>query len=58
MIRGCPDPNRDEEAAMSPPPRCYPTDLTDAEWQLLAPFIPAPKPGGQPFMTAGNWSTP
>ena len=33
---------------MSPPPRCYPTDLTDADWQLLAPFIPAPKPGGRP----------
>ena len=28
--------------------RRYPTDLTDAEWQLLAPFIPAPKPGGRP----------
>ncbi|HET6749710.1 MAG TPA: transposase, partial [Actinomycetes bacterium] len=28
--------------------RCYPTDLTDAEWQLLALLIPAPKPGGRP----------
>ena len=28
--------------------RRYPTDLTDAEWQLLAPLIPAPKPGGRP----------
>lgn len=24
------------------------TDLTDAEWQLLAPLIPAPRPGGRP----------
>jgi transposase len=28
--------------------RAYATDLTDAEWQLLAPLIPAPKPGGRP----------
>ena len=28
--------------------RRYPTDLTDAEWQLLAPLIPASKPGGRP----------
>lgn len=26
----------------------YPTDLTDAEWRILSPFIPAPKPGGRP----------
>jgi putative transposase len=26
----------------------YPTDLSDAEWRLLAPLIPAPKPGGRP----------
>jgi putative transposase len=31
-----------------PPRRRYPTDLTDAEWQLLAPLIPAAKPGGRP----------
>jgi len=30
------------------PRRRYPTDLTDAEWQLLAPLIPAAKPGGRP----------
>jgi putative transposase len=30
------------------PRRRYPTDLTDAEWELLAPLIPAPKPGGRP----------
>ena len=35
---------------MSPPRRPYTTDLTDAEWQLLAPFIPAPKPGGRPAL--------
>ena len=26
----------------------YATDLTDAEWQLLAAWIPAAKPGGRP----------
>ena len=26
----------------------HPTDLTDAEWQALAPLIPLPKPGGRP----------
>jgi putative transposase len=26
----------------------YPTDMTDAEWTYLAPFVPAPKPGGRP----------
>jgi putative transposase len=31
-----------------PPRRPYATDLTDAEWQLLAPLIPAPKLGGRP----------
>ena len=31
---------------MTPPRRRYPTDLTDAEWQLLGPFILAPRPGG------------
>jgi putative transposase len=33
---------------VTPPRRAYRTDLTDAEWQLLAPLIPAPKPGGRP----------
>ncbi len=28
--------------------RAYPTDLTDAEWAVFAPLIPAPKPGGRP----------
>jgi putative transposase len=33
---------------VTPTRRRYPTDLTDAEWQLLAPLIPTPKPGGRP----------
>lgn len=27
--------------------RAYPTDLTDAQWDLIEPFVPAPKSGGQ-----------
>ena len=26
----------------------YPRDLKDAEWAVLAPLIPAAKPGGRP----------
>ena len=26
----------------------YPSDLTDAQWRLLAPLIPGAKPGGRP----------
>lgn len=26
----------------------YPTDLSDAEWARLEPFVPAVKPGGRP----------
>jgi len=33
---------------MSAPPVVYPSDLTDAEWALLAPLIPGVKPGGRP----------
>lgn len=29
-------------------PQIYPSDLTDAEWELLAPLIPPAKPGGRP----------
>jgi putative transposase len=29
----------------------YPTDLTDAQWTILTPFIPAAKPGGRPRTT-------
>jgi putative transposase len=28
--------------------KAYPTDLTDAQWELLAPLLPAAKPGGRP----------
>jgi putative transposase len=28
--------------------RPYPTDLTDTEWTILEPLIPAAKPGGRP----------
>ncbi len=27
----------------------YPSDLTDKEWQLLEPLLPAPKAGGRPI---------
>ncbi len=27
----------------------YPTDLSDAEWTLIEPFVPGLKPGGRPF---------
>ena len=26
----------------------YPSDLTNAQWKLVRPFIPAVKPGGRP----------
>ena len=26
----------------------YPSDLSDAEWALLAPLLPGPKPTGRP----------
>jgi len=30
-------------------PRCgYPSDLTDAQWQIIEPLLPPPKPGGRP----------
>jgi putative transposase len=28
--------------------KSYPTDLKDAEWAILQPLLPAPKPGGRP----------
>ena len=28
--------------------QAYPTDLSEAEWQVLDPLVPAPKPGGRP----------
>lgn len=29
----------------------YKTDLTDAQWQLIKPLIPSPRPGGRPRST-------
>jgi len=26
----------------------YPTDLTDAQWKRIEPYVPQPKPGGRP----------
>jgi len=28
--------------------RAYPTDLTDAQWAVLEPLVPPPRPGGRP----------
>src|SRR5262245_50703061 len=28
--------------------RAYPSDLTDAQWAVLAPLVPVPRPGGRP----------
>lgn len=30
------------------PPRLYPSDLSDHEWEILAPLIPPTRPGGRP----------
>lgn len=30
------------------PRQRYPTDLTDAQWTLLAPLVPHARPGGRP----------
>ena len=30
--------------------RRYPTDLSDAEWELVGPLIPPVKPGGRPAL--------
>ena len=32
---------------MSAPRRAYPTDLTNAEWQILEPLLPGERPGGR-----------
>ena len=29
--------------------KTYPSDLSDAEWRLLEPLLPPPKPGGRPI---------
>ena len=28
--------------------KTYPSDLTDEQWELLSPLLPAAKPGGRP----------
>jgi len=30
--------------------RRYPTDLSDAEWELVEPLVPPVKPGGRPAL--------
>ena len=39
-----------KEARIQHAPRTerYPSDVTDAEWALVAPMIPPPRPGGRP----------
>ena len=32
----------------------YPTDLTDAQWALVAPLLPPAKPGGRPRVPTGG----
>jgi putative transposase len=32
-------------------PKRYPSDLTDAQWAILEPWIPPPRPGGRPRKT-------
>ncbi|QJW94890.1 transposase [Frigoriglobus tundricola] len=32
----------------TPHPEPEPKDLTDAEWTLVSPLLPVPKPGGRP----------
>ena len=34
-----------------PERRAYPSDLTDAQWQIIEPLLPSPKPGGRPRTT-------
>jgi hypothetical protein len=29
--------------------KCYPSDLTDAQWAVLEPWNPPPRPGGRPW---------
>jgi len=36
------------EADQPPARKRYPTDLTDREWAILGPLVPAAKPGGRP----------
>jgi transposase len=38
-------------ARHAPARRGYPSDLSDAEWALIAPLIPPARPGGRPRTT-------
>ncbi|MGN9847380.1 transposase, partial [Nonomuraea sp. H19] len=29
-------------------PACYPSNLTDAQWELIEPLLPEPNTGGRP----------
>jgi len=39
------------KAARKQSSRCYPSDLTDQEWEILEPLIPPAKEGGRPRTT-------
>lgn len=43
-----PDAPRRRRKTPSPPSTRYPTDLTDAQWALIEPLLPAPAEGGRP----------
>ena len=32
----------------------YPSDLTDAQWELIEPLVPAPRSGGRPAVQSGR----
>ncbi len=36
-----------KQPAMTPPRKPYPSDLSNAEWQILEPLLPSEKPGGR-----------
>lgn len=39
-VRACPGRVRGQKASQG-----YPSDLTDAQWQVIAPYLPAEMPG-------------
>ena len=40
-----------ESSSLPPPRQAYPSDLTDQEWEILAPLLPKPKGFGHPRTT-------
>ncbi len=46
LLRGCLESPVSCRHCMSLKP--YPSDLTDAQWQLIEPLLPAARPGGRP----------